>query len=140
MADFEFIEHTADIGIRVYGGRAEDLFINAARGLFSLLVDYVPDKKIEKKIVLEEGALEDLFINWLNELISLFYADKILPVEYNVVIHDDGIKKVLEAVIRGEEFSPYENKVNMEIKAATYHNLKVEYKDNRWVAEVIFDV
>jgi SHS2 domain-containing protein len=43
--------------------------------------------------------------------------------------------------MQGEEFNPYENKkINMEIKAATYHNLKIEKYNKGYKAEVIFDV
>jgi len=42
MVDFEFIEHTADVGIRVYADTLEDLFRNAALVLFEMILDYTP--------------------------------------------------------------------------------------------------
>jgi SHS2 domain-containing protein len=44
----------------------------------------------------------------------------------------------LEARVCGQGFQDY--KVNVEIKAATYHQLKIEQKGSLWQAEVIFDV
>ena len=38
-ADFEIIEHTAEIGIAARGGALEEAFANAARGMFSLMID-----------------------------------------------------------------------------------------------------
>ena len=141
MKDFEFIEHTADLGIRVKGDTLEGLFENAALCLFSLMSDYKPEGKIEEKIILEGEDLEELFVTWLNELNSMFFTYKFLPAKYNIKItHDEPQYKVLEGVLLGEEFDPYENKISREIKAATYHNLKVEKIDNKWQAEVIFDV
>src|SRR2546427_11618411 len=36
---YEEIEHTADVGIRAYGSTLDELFANAAEGMFSLVAD-----------------------------------------------------------------------------------------------------
>ncbi|UCG35544.1 MAG: archease [Candidatus Omnitrophota bacterium] len=140
MEDFEFIEHTADFGIRVYGKTLPELFVNSAQALFSIILDYKPQAEIQKTIELEEENLEDLFVDWMNELISQFFADKFLPAQYSVSIESKPELNILKADITGEGFNPYERKINKEIKAATYHNLKVEKTKEGYAAEVIFDV
>ncbi|MCF7907544.1 MAG: archease [Candidatus Omnitrophica bacterium] len=140
MSDFEFIEHTADVGVRVYGFSLEELFRNAALVLFGLMVDYEPRPEIEERVIVEAEDSEELLITWLNELISLFFAYKFLPASYSIEIEDRPEQKVLKSCLRGENFNPYENKLKMEIKAATYHDLKVSSTDDGWVAEIIFDV
>ena len=139
--NFELIEHTADLGIRVQGSTLEELFSNSASALFSLMVGYEPKRKIEEKIILEGEDLEELLATWLNELISMFFAYKFLPAQYNIKItHDEPQYKVLEGTLMGEEFDPYENTISREVKAATYHNLKVEKINKKWQTEIIFDV
>lgn len=140
MKKYEFIEHTADIGLRVYGKTLEALFKNAAVALFSLLAQCRSSKSRERIIELTAATEEDLFVNWLNELISIFYTYKFLPCAYNILIEDSQKTKILTANIKGQIFSPYKNKVGMEIKAATYHNLKIERNRRGYKAEVIFDV
>jgi len=140
MPDFEFIEHTADVGVRVYGESLEALFVNSARVLFGLILDYKPKPEIEERVVVEAEDFEELLVTWLNELISLFFAYQFLPVDYSITIEDEEGAKVLKSTIKGSNFNPYENKLNMEIKAATYHDLKVEKSDSGWVAEIIFDI
>ena len=51
MKEFELIEHTADVGLRVYGKDLPDLFANAAKGLFSLITDSSPPEGQEKTIL-----------------------------------------------------------------------------------------
>ena len=63
-----------------------------------------------------------------------------MPEEYSLVIEESQNAKILKALIKGAEFNPYKNKINKEVKAATYHNLKVEKIDKEYVAEIIFDV
>ena len=140
MEKFEFIEHTADFGLRVYGKTSEDLFENYATALFSLLTDYQPKKMISKKITLQGQSLAELLVDWLNELLSMFFADNFLPSEYNLTISDDKGGKILHAEIKGEKFDFENNELKREIKAATYHELKVEETDRGYVGEVIFDV
>lgn len=140
MKDFEFIEHTADVGIRVFGKNREELFKSASRALFSLLIKYQPKNIKKKEINLEAQDLGELLVNWLNELISLFFAYKFLPGEYNIEIKEAEGRKILRAAIFGEDFDPYERKINREVKAATYHNLKLEETSKGWMAEVIFDI
>ncbi|UCC94748.1 MAG: archease [Candidatus Omnitrophota bacterium] len=140
MEDFEFFEHTADVGVRVTGKTLNELFANSSKALFKLLVDSPLKQNKKREIQLEAQTLEELLVNWLNELLSIFFAEKFLPLEYNIRIEDNPQSKNIRGVILGEEFNPYENKINMEIKAATYHNLRVEHNRDGYTAEVIFDV
>ena len=140
MKNYEFIEHTADVGIRVYGKDLKSLFKNVAVALFSLIVEFShqPDKDQERIVRLEAETYEDLLINWLNELISVFFTYKFLPKSYNINI-SEGLPR-LEARLTGAIYDPYSKPINMEIKAATYHNLKIERDSQGFRAEIIFDV
>lgn len=141
MKKYEILEHTADIRVKIFGKKHEDLFTNSAICLFELLTAKKLKARKIKQIELSAATLEDLFIFWLNELISIFYTYKFLPVEYKVSIKElSGIKKLV-ARIRGNDFNPYDSKnVKLEIKAATYHNLKINKDKKGTTAEVIFDV
>ena len=138
MVKYELIEHTADIGIRVAGQDLKDLFRNAGLAVFQLLAE----KKITKgvkysKLSIKQKAknLEELFLNWLNELLSLSQAK-------GLIFTDLKIKKLtenhLEAFATGADMKNY--RFNMEIKAATYCNLSVRKTASGWQAEVILDV
>jgi SHS2 domain-containing protein len=136
---FEFIEHTADVRVKVYGESVKEIFENAAVALFTLLTNHKSKGNEKKKIFLETQTMEDLLVNWLNELLSCFYTYNFLPAKYNIRI-EDGKAKVIRGVLEGEFFSPYTHKINMEVKAATYHNLKIEKNNRGFKAEIIFDV
>jgi len=137
---FEFIEHTADLGLRVRGKTSEDLFRNYALILFSLLTDYQSKKIISRKITLQAQDLAELLVDWLNELLSIFFADGFLPSECNLKISDDKGGRILQAEIKGEKIDFRSIELKREIKAATYHDLKVEETDKGYAGEVIFDV
>lgn len=145
---YEIIEHTADIGIRVQGEGLKDLFKNTARAMFEIMAEkpsvapalpggksgqYSAGKKID--IVLKADNLEELFINWLNELLSLSATKETIFEEFKI---DKLDKNSIKAQAIGFNIKNY--RVNTEIKAATYHALKLEKGQSGWQAEVIFDV
>jgi len=136
--NYEIFEHTADIGVRITGKDIKDLFKNAGLAIFQISSrkQFTKDKK-HTVITIKQKAknLEELFINWLNELISLSAAN-------GLVFHNIKVNKLednnLEAICTGSNILNY--KVNIEIKAATYCELKIEKIGSSWVAKVIFDV
>ncbi|HWR58699.1 MAG TPA: archease, partial [Thermodesulfovibrionales bacterium] len=73
MKTFDVIDISGDAGIRAYGGTIEELFVNAATGLYSLITDSegIREKK-ELPVEVESHALESLLVSWLNELIFHF--------------------------------------------------------------------
>ena len=135
---YELIEHTADIGIRVWGNDLKDLFRNAGLAIFQISAEKKKNKNTNQHnlaIAQEADDLEELFINWLNELLSLSSSQGLIFEE--LLIKQINEKRV-EATAVGGDIKSY--KVNTEIKAATYHQLKIEKKVSGWQAEVILDV
>jgi len=140
VKNYELIEHTADIGIRVKGKDLEELFHNAALAMFDIIAEKVKStsqKSKVKNLEINQKAedSEELFINWLNELLSLSATKESIFSDFKIHKID---KKNLQATAIGEDVRNY--RVNTEIKAATYHQLKLEESADGWQAEVIFDV
>jgi SHS2 domain-containing protein len=135
---YEVFEHTADLGLRMRGETLDELFAEAGRALFSVIVanfDSVrPVRELSLKI---EGARrDDLLFDWLAELLYTFDARRVLLSDFRVRVEEDG----LEATARGEPFDPSRHELDMEVKAITYHGLKVEQDGDGWLAEVIVDL
>jgi SHS2 domain-containing protein len=138
MKRYETFDHTADIGVRVFGRTVEEVFVNAAYALFDQLTDL---RKVEdratKKISVEGADREDLLIRWLGELLFLCQGRGYLFKEFSI-LHLDS--KSLRAIVRGEIFDPSRHRFKTEIKAVTYHQVEVQQKDDGWEGKVVFDV
>ena len=134
---YEIIEHTADIGIRVKAKDLRGLFSQSALAMFDIIAEEKSTKNKPQEIKVEQSAddLEGLFVNWLNELLSLSAVKELIF--YDLQINKIE-KNLLQAVAVGRSVSDYN--VNVEIKAATYHELKIEKLEDDWQAQVIFDV
>ena len=62
---YELIDHTADFGIRVFGGSAKNLFQNAAMALMDQLVETVDLlARQEKRITIEGKDWPDLMVSY----------------------------------------------------------------------------
>ena len=135
---FEIIDHVADVGIVAYGTDVEELFSNAALALFSLITE---PESVEEKLHLDlEVSSEDrdsLLVEWLNELIYLFDAERILFNRFDIkrLTHNE-----LKAACYGEGFDPMKHKIKIGVKAATYHMLKLDKNGDGCKAQIILDI
>jgi SHS2 domain-containing protein len=138
MKKYETFDHTADIGIRIFGKSHEDLFANAAYALFDLLTDLKKaEEKISKNISLTGDDPEDLLIRWLNELLFFWSTQGYLFKRFSFSRLDP---TVLRGKAYGEIFDPMRHRIKLEIKAATYHQVEIRQNDDGWEGKVILDV
>ncbi|MFC1593985.1 archease [Candidatus Omnitrophota bacterium] len=138
MKQYEIIDHTADIGIRVYGADLKELFINAGHGMFEIIADNSNITATKcLKIELTAENTEELFVGWLRELLYQFNAN--LLILKDISIHDITPQSI-KASVWCDTIDKARHSILTEIKAVTYHELKVEHIDSHWQAQVIFDV
>jgi SHS2 domain-containing protein len=141
VKNYELIEHTADIGIRVGGANLAELFSRAAEAMFDIIAEEksplqpVAKSAVKSLIKLKADSREELFIDWLNELLSLSTTKEVIFSGFKFKKVQDN---ALEAELIGQNIENYQ--VKTEIKAATHHQLRIEKITGGWQAEVIFDV
>jgi len=134
---FEFIDHTADAGIRVEAPTLEDLFETAGLAFTELVTSADSlDCRVERRFKLREDDVETLLVSWLQELLYLLDTEDLVFGRFQVELHDFS----LEAVAWGDVFNPDIHAIKTEIKAVTYHQLEVAEGDQGWEAQVIFDI
>lgn len=132
---FKEIEHTADRALRIYGSDLQELLLNAAGGMNSLLVrQYNASSQQEKKsVALDAIDAESLLVEWLSEL--AYWAETELLVFHKFDLHSVSPTHV-KATIHGNRVAQLDN----HIKAVTYHNLEIIQTDEGLTATVVFDV
>ena len=137
MKKFEQIDISGDVGLRVWGNGPEELFENAAAGMFNLITDTIKIKETEKKeVALEADNHENLLVQWLNELVFLYDTYGFIGKVFSISLHGNTLK----AIISGGIFDPEINESRLLIKAATYHELSLKKPGPYWEAVVIFDI
>ncbi len=137
IKQFEQIDISGDVGLKVWGQDLEELFKNAAIGMSGLITDVsaVPESETREVHVLAENN-EELLVQWLNELVFLFDTYNYVCKSYSVSI----VNKKLKAITSGGIFDPSTSQSGLLIKAATYHDLSISKTNTHWEATVIFDI
>jgi SHS2 domain-containing protein len=136
--NYRVIDHTADFGIEVFSQTPETLFADAGLALFDLITE---TEKIEptENLIIEIGGedREDLMVNWLRRLLSLWHVQELLVRRTRI---ENLSTRYLKARIEAEAFDPARHPIKKEIKAVTYHRIHVQSDAGIWMARIIFDV
>jgi len=140
MKPYEIIEHTADVGIKANGRTLKELFENTAKGMFDIIEGgkkYA--QKIQRKIEIKKDAqsFEELLVHWLSELLYIFNRDQIIFSNFKIQKLE---KNRLIAKSSGEKIDPENTNLQTEIKAVTFHDLKIERNKQGFACSIIFDV
>lgn len=134
---WRLIDHTADVRLEAHGVSVEELFVNAAVGLTSIVMpDITPDPDEECEISVDGADTEDLLVGWLREILFR------LEVDAFILSRVEEIKLVeerCEARLLGRRRKP-EEEPEMEIKAVTYHGLSIDRTSDGFTARIVFDI
>lgn len=138
---FETLDISGDVGIRAYGQSCEDAFVNAGIGMYSLITDI---ERIDEKQAIDIDAkgdsLDGLLVSYLNELVFQFDTYGFIGKRIEIVTFSNQPSAFIKVKVYGEEFDPERHERRLLVKAATYHNIKVEKINDKWEIEVIFDI
>ena len=135
---FEFFAVTADTGIRAWGSDLPAVFRQAARALWSLLIE---PKSVERRqtvgVSVEAGDRDALLVAWLNELLYLYETQGLIGADCAIRAMTD---KGLSAEVWGEAVDRARHTIVSHVKAVTYHQLNVGRTARGWEARVVVDV
>lgn len=134
----EELDHTADVAIRVRGATMRDLLYNAAHGMMEIMVGVLPTDLAwkDRNITLRAEAGDELLRAWLSELIFIVAAERLIPIGFSIDTADD---RHLSAQVQLTELTDDIARNATEIKAVTWHGLKLDRDGGEIVAEVVFD-
>ncbi len=131
---FEEIEHTADWAYRVWGQSLEELFTQAAQGLYHLVgVQLAQESQVVREIRLQGIDGESLLVAWLNELLHLHESENLGFDRIEIQQLD---RKTLYARVNG---APVQRWLK-DIKAVTYHNLAIRSTETGFEVTIVLDV
>lgn len=135
---WEHFPHMADMGVRGFGRSCEEAFVQAALALTAIICDPAeirPETAIE--IRCEAPDQELLLVDWLNALIYEMAVRRMLFCRFDVRIEGH----VLYATTHGETVDRSRHQPAVEVKGATYTELKVGREpDGRFFAQCVVDV
>ena len=135
---WEHFPHVADMGVRGYGASLEEAFTAAATALTAVICDPSQIQAAAAvEIHCEAPDIESLLVDWLNALVFEMAVRQMLFSRFAVRIEGTS----LDATAWGEPIDRQRHSPAVEVKGATYTELKV-YRDDSgaWIAQCVVDV
>jgi len=137
-ARWEHFPHQADMGVRGVGPTLAAAFEQAALAITAIVTDLAwvaADKAVDIRCEAPDDEL--LLVDWLNALILEMAARHMLFSRFEVTLNG----QCLHATAWGEAVDTQKHQPAVEIKGATYTELKVaKGESGRWLAQCVVDV
>ncbi|KTD10967.1 hypothetical protein Lgra_1933 [Legionella gratiana] len=134
---WEHFSHESDIGVRGFGSTLSEAFAMGALALTHVITHSQLIQPLKKfHIHCEAPNQEILFVDWLNAIIYNMAIHKMLFSQFDVTIK--GLK--LTAIIAGEQVDITRHQPAVEVKGATFTELKVHQNNQTWIAQCVVDV
>lgn len=135
---FEILDHTADIGFRAFGASMAELFVNAALALESIAMETAAiQPRFEYPVAAHGEDWESLLVNWLNEIVYYLDGERVAISRFEI---SELTPTQVRAKSWGEPRDAHRHPASIVVKAATYHQLKIEEQGGRWTACVFLDI
>ncbi|MBI4599831.1 archease [Candidatus Uhrbacteria bacterium] len=135
---WEHFPHDADLGVRGTGATREEAFEQAALALTAVITDLETVHPLEEVAIACSAPDEELLLaDWLNAIVYEMSTRRMLFSRFAVTIEGGRLR----AEAWGEPVSPAGHQPAVEVKGATYKELKVgRLEDGRWFAQCVVDV
>lgn len=135
---WEHFEHGADIGVRGVAPSLPRAFEQTAIAMTAVVTNPLSvATTVDVTINCESTDMELLLVDWLNSLIYEMATRNMLFSRFNVTIDNDH----LTAIASGEPVDVKKHQPAVEIKGATFTELKVVRQDNGlWLSQCVVDV
>ena len=139
MKNYKLLDHTADIALQAKGRNLEELFKACAEGFKEISLiskkSFLPNRR---SIFVKAETLEELLVSFLDELNFLIQVKKIyLEGIKSIVINKNENHYELKTVILISILDREE--IKTEIKATTFHQLKIKKCNGNYSTRVVFD-
>ena len=134
----KIIDHTADVCVRVFGNSLEEIFVGSSKAMMEIITD-VEKVNPSKEILIEAQGenYEELLVKWLQEILYLHEVKKMVFKEFEIKIKN-GTRAVGKAY--GENIDVDRHEFYSNIKAVTYHNLKIISSRDKYRVDIVFDI
>jgi SHS2 domain-containing protein len=140
-AEFRYIEHVSDAMVEAYGRTLGEAFAHSARALVNLVCN-VSKVDPDKIVSIETTGFDrkSLLYNWLEKVLLVLLIDNIILVKFEVKIKRHKDKYHLFSTCKGDNFLRQKHEYKVEVKAITYHGMKISDKKGKVIVRFLVDL
>ncbi len=133
---------TADAAFEAYGTSLDELFASCADALLNVMVDDLGAirPEVTRVIEFEDDSLEMLLLSFLEELVYLKDAERLLLKPDRIKMHEHDGSFHLTASMMGEKINSTRHALSADVKAVTLYRFSVKQTEKGWTATVVLDI
>lgn len=139
---YQFIEHTADIAVKISANSIEDLFSISCQAWRDAVLEN-ENSSLTEELTFSFSAysLEELLVQLLSELNFLLSTKQWVfnAVKKIELLSEENSNKLFITIL-GEPFDKNIHHLKEEIKAVTFHQMKIEKNDDEYITRIVFDI
>jgi SHS2 domain-containing protein len=140
-AGFRYIDHVSDAMVEAYGRTLGEAFAHSARALVNLVCN-VSKVDPDKIVIIETTGFDrkSLLYNWLEKVLLVLLIDNIILAKFEVKIRRHKDKYYLFSTCKGDDFLRQKHEYKVEVKAITYHGMKITNKKGKVIIRFLVDL
>ena len=140
-AEFRYIEHVSDAMVEAYGRTLGEAFAHSARALVNLVCN-VSTVDPHKIVSIETTGFDrkSLLYNWLEKVLLVLLIDNIILAKFEVKIKRHKDMYHLFSTCKGDNFLRQKHEYKVEVKAITYHGMKISDKKGKVIIRFLVDL
>jgi SHS2 domain-containing protein len=134
----ETFDHTADVGLDARADTLAELFEALSEGLADVVCPRGPVAEADKRTIhVEAEDVEALAVDFLCEVLAAIQEDRFALASVSVGEISDA---AVTAELAGEPYDETRHEIATEVKAVTYHQLKIAPEVDHWIGRIILDL
>lgn len=137
--EFRILEHTADVGVEATGDSLEQMMSALAEGLAHLVcpADQVTPRQQVTVPAVQAEDLEAVAVDLLSAILAQLQGKRFVTA--SIEVREAGPLR-MQATLSGETYDPARHELGQEIKAVTYHQVRVARQGDVWYGRVFVDI
>jgi len=136
---YKQLDHPADLYFEVVGNNLNEIFADSASAILDYIGKVNLKSKTEEKNLIFEGLIEDILIEYLNEILFEVIVREKYLVKVSISIDKDWQNNTLFKAYLSCTFKKTKE-VKREIKAVSYHMAKLEIDYGKLIFRFIADI
>ncbi len=134
-------DSSGDVVVQSDHEDAGGALVDLARGIADLQTGGSSVRRRQERTVEVTGRdAAALLVAFANDVIYAFEADGFLVAGGELEYQNDAASKRVRGVLHGEAFDRDRHESGVEVKAATFHDLRFDHDDDRWHLRLLLDL
>jgi SHS2 domain-containing protein len=129
----KIIDHIADVRLRVEAASLDELFSEAARGMYEIMQVRGGGEAVQREFTLDAPDTTTLLVDFLNEVLSRAHIRREV---FDSIRFLSLSATALHADLSGRGAAEFDH----DIKAVTYHEADVQRTNGLWTTTLVFDI